>query len=512
MRIAKTHGRMAVGAIALVLAGSAWAIVGATDLEPPNCPLPDATEPNARPVAQAPCELAAPPIRVRDPSPTPVAAVPEMVEASAPAPSRPCKTEVSFVDAITGEVIAGCSPSAVEEPEPEDDDVRELPRPGWERVASGSGDDPALWRPKSGTSHCRVPAPYFVWDRLDAQGLSDRATSFRVVRPLHRELDVRLRLFERDGSRAPWNALRDWSLDGLSSATSILPIGNRTLRLSGVPWIPGRSFTLHFRAPAEGGSFERMNEPTIEVNGGGPLIDGEVRTITYAYPESRSFDLIVPMPASPSDPVELDVILDWSTVPSYRDEGWSSHGCCWGHAHGCGWVVREVPLGDARVRIVDSAGRPIPRVRVRIATIPAVTDADGVARVTGAREGIGHVFVQEAGYRFESRQIAIVAGQEASLEVAEAPASTLEVHVVDVDDRPLPSASVKLTTERFEWFDVDAEGVQRLDPFTDRFGVRLCNGVPCGKATVSASFAGLSGNVETVVREGVPSIVRIVLK
>ena len=457
-------------------------------------------------------DLAAAPMRARDPRPTPeVAIVPAApAESAVTTPvAPPCRTDILFVDAVTGRAIEGCVPADAST----DDRSRiAVQAPVWERIECDGIDDAPRWRAKSVTRLYRAPAPYFLWQESGTAAYSSRAKAFGVVRPLHRELDVRVRVLLPDGSRAPWGLLTGVEVDGASEAASVEGIGRGQIRVRRLPWLPDRAFKLCFYATAEGAPITESDGECVVATETELVLDDEGNTQwTSPSRELKSFELTVPMPASSSDPVELDVVLDWSVVESDQAtyfSGHSCHSCCCG----CGRRVREVPRGDARVRLIDAAGRPMAGVRVRIATIPAVTDADGVARVAGAREGAGVVVVEGAGYRFGRVPVTIVAGQEASLDLSEAPASTLEVHVVDVDGRPVPSSSIELRSTAFDWFDVDADGVQRLDPFTDEYGVRLCHDAPCGAVKVSARFAGRSGEAETFVRPGVPSIVTVVVK
>jgi hypothetical protein len=513
VRIAQSRTRLTLGAMAL--AGAVFAVEIARTTEGARIEVgAESREVNATGVeAPAPVEmpdLAAAPMRVRDPRPM------QGIEADASTPAQtaeappvapPCPADIQFVDAVTGRAIDGCV--AADASTQERWSLIGVRAPVWEWVTGDASEAEPRWRATCVTRVFRPPSPYFLWRESDVAACSDRAKAFRVVQPLHRELDVRLRVLLPDGSRAPWGLLTSVAVDGASEAASVEGIGRGMIRVRRVPWLPERSFTLQFRATAAGTRVEesecvRTYEPEqIDDD------DGHLEMISESV-ESKSFDLTVPMPTSASDPVELDVVLDWNIVSSDQIAcyfGSSCHRCC-----GCGRSVREVPRGDARVRLVDAAGRPMAGVRVRIASIPAVTDADGVARVTGAREGAGVVVVEGAGYRFGRVPITIVAGQEASLDLTEAPVSTLELHVVDVDGRPVPSASVELRPSAFDWFDVDADGIQRLDPFTDAYGVRLARGVPCGAVRVTARFAGRSGKGETFVRAGVPSVVTVVVE
>lgn len=511
--MAKSRSRMTLGAMAL--AGAVFAVEAERTTEGARVEaavenrVAEAAGIEAPAPVEAP-ELAAAPMRVRDPRPTPELAVEASAPAEiAPAPvaAPPCRTDVVFVDAITGREIDGC---VAADPGADEATIVKVPRPVWETVEGGGIEDSPRWRPKSAVRAYRVPAPYFAWREAPAATFSGRARAFRVVRPLHRELDVRLRILLPDGSRAPWGLLTAVEVDGASEAASAEGIGRGLIRVHRVPWLPERSFTLRFRATAEGAPITESEDDFIVETEPNADRDGDVEWSAVTR-ESKAFELTVPMPVSAADPVELDVVLDWSVVESDRLLylcGYSCRTSC----RGCGGLVRQVARGDARVRLVDAAGRPLAGVRVHVSTIPAVTDADGVARVTGAREGAGVVVVDAAGYRFGRVPITIIAGQEASLDIAEAPASTLEIHVVDVDGRPVPSAPVELLPEAFGWFDVDADGVQRLDPFTDAYGVRRCNDAPCGKVGIAARFAGRTGEADTFVRAGVPSVVTVVVK
>lgn len=465
-------------------------------------------------------DLAPCPVGRRDPRPTAPAETASPAPPSSAPPPELAPLGVVFVDAVSGQPIAGCeplAPGAAAEGRTE-----KLPAPRWTPTGAGAAEG-RVRRAADGVTEYAIPAPWFAWASLSASALSDRATSFRLVRPLHREVDVRLRLLDADGRPCPDARLVRWSVARVATpAPRVEGFGGGVLRLRDVPWLPGESIELRFESDPGRAGAEECADPPPEVEWIADYepseswieVDPAEETSDVDVPAAGSgpgeCTILLPMPASPYEALVEDVRLRFVAPPALtiRRGGASfrtSCGCCRGER-------ADEPRGRVRVRLVDAHGAPLVGVRVRVARSNAVTGADGVARMDGVRAGRCSISVLDRGYRFPTREVDVVADDEVSVEVSEAPSATLVVLVVGEDDRPVPSASIELKPQRFGWFDVDERGVQRLDPFTDAYGRRDCHDVPCGPAKVAARFGGRTGEAEVLVGEDGRSVVRIVVK
>lgn len=412
-----------------------------------------------------------------------------------------CPSHVEFVDAITGlEVTVGSNLT--------EDPLRQVhvPEPFWGRVGrrvsqtSGALGDRVL-RASEMTLPLAVPSPYLAWRGFDPATMSDRANSFHTVVPLDHEVDVRLRILDDEARSDTEAVIAYWSVaDALVAKPAVARSSDGSVRLLGVPWLPGESFQLGFRSHAPPRPPAAASDARV----------ADASATAEPVDDARIFAMTIPMPDSPHEPIVRDVQPAWEAPPNvFKGRG--------GHRNlravcGCSGC-REAPtdLGDVRLRFLDAGRRPIRDLRVRVASTTMLTDADGVV---GLRKVLdrSHVEVVDVGYRFEGEVIFVDPDREVVRELVEAPAGTLEVSVVDASGRAVPSATISVEPESFGWFDVDAQGVQRLDPFTDVTGRRTCHDVPAGEATVRASYGRRRGEAKVVVVANAPSVVRITVK
>lgn len=411
-----------------------------------------------------------------------------------------CPIRVEYVDAITAREV-DVPPRLTE------DRARQVnvPMPywgraGWRPTAPGRTRE-RLLRASEMTLPIHVPEPYLAWRRFEPATLSDRATSFHAVVPLDHEVDVRLRLLG-DDARTDRDAIVEyWSLaDTLVATPAIERLSDGSLRLRDVPWLPGESLQLGFRSHAA---------PTAVPDAPGAMGPSDAPAAPAAEPvdDARVFAMTIAMPDSPFEPIVRDVTPAWEAPPKV----FKGHG---GHRNlraGCGCGGRRTEHGDVKVRFLDATRRALPDLRVRIGATTMLTDADGVVRLRKVLDR-SDVEVVDVGYRFEPKVVYVDPGAEVSMELVEAPAGTLEVSVVDASGHAVPSATIAVQPADFGWFDVDEKGVQRLDPFTDVTGRRTCHDVPCGEATVRASYGGRRGEAKVVVVANAPSVVRITVK
>lgn len=412
-----------------------------------------------------------------------------------------CPTRLEFIDAITGREIE-VPPTLT------DDRDRQVmvPDPYWGRAGRRAGADAGassdrVVRAAAMVLPRAVPSPYLPWRPFESATLSDRATSFHAVVPLDHEVSVQLRLLDPEGRPDADAFPAYWVVvDRLVNPARVARQPDGSIRLLGVPWLPGESFRLGFRSHAP----PRPTEAAADA----PAADAPAAA--EPVDDARIFAMTIPMPDSPHEPIVRDVQPAWEAPPNvFKGRG--------GHRNlraGCGCSgCREAPtdLGDVRLRFLDAGRRPIRDLRVRVASTTMLTDADGVV---GLRKVLdrSHVEVVDVGYRFEDAVIYVDPDREVVRELVEAPAGTLDVSVVDASGRAVPSATISVEPESFGWFDVDAQGVQRLDPFTDVTGRRTCHDVPAGEATVRASYGRRRGEAKVVVVANAPSVVRITVK
>src|SRR5436309_418589 len=83
----------------------------------------------------------------------------------------------------------------------------------------------------------------------------------------------------------------------------------------------------------------------------------------------------------------------------------------------CGQVIAQQNTGTIAGRVTEGEGqRPIPEAQISIVgtTRGARTDAEGRYRITGVPAGSATLRVARIGFQSTTRQVAVVAGQEAT--------------------------------------------------------------------------------------------------
>lgn len=87
--------------------------------------------------------------------------------------------------------------------------------------------------------------------------------------------------------------------------------------------------------------------------------------------------------------------------------------------------------------------------------------------------------------------VRFVTGEEFTPSPGGDPCAQIEVAVRDADGRPAPFASLELDTiDPDAYADLDADGIVRLDSYTDRLGRRTFQRVPAGPLRVLARHRG----------------------
>lgn len=139
-------------------------------------------------------------------------------------------------------------------------------------------------------------------------------------------------------------------------------------------------------------------------------------------------------------------------------------------------------------------------------------DPDGRARLDGLAAGRYVAKLREAGLVAVSAAVEVSANGVAPVDLVEPEGGTVDVVLVDADGRPLPfgTFSVDLPSG-LTWLDVDDDGAQRIDVFTDAAGRRVLGHVESGEVEVYASWASRTAKTTVTVVDGGRAAARLVL-
>jgi hypothetical protein len=114
-------------------------------------------------------------------------------------------------------------------------------------------------------------------------------------------------------------------------------------------------------------------------------------------------------------------------------------------------------------------------------------------------------------YRFHSEVSEQGAAEAvAAVHRSDAMGATVHVVVTDASDRAVPFATLKVGLgEDAGWTDIDAEGAQRIDPFTDVNGRRTLRDLAPGRATVQASCGTRAARAHVALLPGEERTLRL---
>ena len=129
----------------------------------------------------------------------------------------------------------------------------------------------------------------------------------------------------------------------------------------------------------------------------------------------------------------------------------------------------------------------------------APSDADGAALLERVRVGEQVVFAKLDGRFPVSASVTVQAGARAEVVLKEPVGATIDLIVVDGDDRPVPFADFSVQGGLV--FDVK-DGDQRLDAYVDEHGRRTLARVEPGRLTVQAAWGSRSGSTTFTARDG----------
>ena len=360
-------------------------------------------------------------------------------------------------------------------------EARENGMPPADRFPTFVVDPPARWLTTGRDVRIHGPVAHGV-------------TRLRWVEPLWREAPLRLRVFGPDGQ--PLASVR---VDAMAAAGRRLPVradveAPGVLLVHGIPHMAGEpaQVLVGWDDPAA------ANQPPGE-----EVVEEVSRELEEGGIEDPHVDTTIPADLTEAWEVEVRIpslgrgLVD--TVETDTDEIVDEQ-----DFEGQPFASREA--ASVRVTVLDHEGRP-----VKAATIRQVdTDADGKALLTGLRPGRTLLVATAYGRLPMSGTIELTPGGSHELTLREPVGARLDVLVVDEEGRPRPSASVHV--ERGSAFDVDDEGVQRMDPYTDHRGRRSFARVTPDRVVVRARWGSRSGGTEVSLEDGRRRQVRVVVR
>jgi hypothetical protein len=125
--------------------------------------------------------------------------------------------------------------------------------------------------------------------------------------------------------------------------------------------------------------------------------------------------------------------------------------------------------------------------------------------------GRWRVVLAEPGFVPDVAEVVVASGATAEVQLREPAGGDLEVEVVDAAGRPCSFAALRVCQRSgAPWGDVERDGTQRLDLFTDVRGVRRVRRLEPGEVRLVATWAGDSVETSCRVVAGERSRVRVV--
>jgi hypothetical protein len=159
--------------------------------------------------------------------------------------------------------------------------------------------------------------------------------------------------------------------------------------------------------------------------------------------------------------------------------------------------------GSVVVEVHRHGGRPARWTDVWLGPRRARTDREGRVLFERLIPGDYTVRAKAVGLLALSGRVTVRPNRTAHVTLREGPGADLEVQVIDAKGRALSYATLEVqTASKVPWVDLDSQGVQRLDPFTDSSGRRVLRHVPPGKVTLKASWGSRSASVQILLTEG----------
>jgi hypothetical protein len=369
-----------------------------------------------------------------------VAEAPAEGDAPAPAPAPP--TRVEFVDAETGAAVRGC----------EFLDAKADVGPSWSvevrgpRIARasapplGSLGPPVLkpgetitWPASIARRSVALPTGFVVVAHpAEDTVLVRHATSFRVVQPVHREVDVRVTFTDDSGQPSRGGKVVAWRVgDFVQRPAVVETIAGGRVRVRGVPFVSGATLRLQCERDT-GKDPESPPDMPLEVEAEPEPVDAKFDS-PFRWPMPASYretiDARVPI-AALAEPTIVDQEIEWDLGESIVE------------------TKGPPTFGTLRVEVRGLDGRPLMSVPVAVLGSSGTTDRAGVATLIGVPSGSRDINLHDPGRLFESASATVAAETETRLTVNEIEGGTLDLEVVDAAGSPAPSRASRSTPSR----------------------------------------------------------------
>jgi hypothetical protein len=470
----------------------------------------------AKPGTPAHAEIAAEPADA-------VATATPAVDAPPSTPQRTIPARVDVVDAETGRPVAGAR---------------------WRFETDGI--EPDEWRASGETKPLRVavalepievgivvvpPAGWALWERAPKTvKLSGVASSLWIVQPLRREAKVTLTALDSNGKPIEGGLgvhVSGLAIEGVRQEATERP---GVTRLRGVPWVSGAGILVELTATFHANG---ANDSTDRVLGDVPVFSFTYRAHSaqglIALDVRDDTELTVPVPNAAGDTPGSPNVKGFLTLIA------DSHSIQFGVATSVRFIAggngaihpfeiqftdAQLPprplVGRVRAEIRRADGRAAAGIPCRVSDSVAVTDTNGVATIDDLPVGHYPLTSDDPAIRLEESTIDVVADVETVVVVRERPGATLDVTVVNERGLPWPTARIVIRPGVPQSLaDLDEDGVQRVDFFTDAYGARTIHSVEPGEFIVTAFVPGIdaerSANEVVVVASGQHVPVRFVV-
>jgi hypothetical protein len=339
------------------------------------------------------------------------------------------------------------------------------------------------------------------WEEPPVSPLVSRyATRLTAVVLLHPEAEVFVSVARSDGdAEAPAAFAPSVTVGGRGVELRASEWTAGGFRLRGVPFVRGASWSLTASADYSDGS--------------------------------RSASAAGRFEGTPADGIR--VALMFPPPSTFQGRGGHRSICCCGCGSRCRSFVENprLPVGDVTLHVRRRDGRPAARAALRfehdttetIAGETAANDprwqsrydrADETGAITWRDIPAGHwlLSIVEDGLVPTVAVIDVAPRQLTTVTVTERSGSTIDLAVVDAEDKPVPFATVSLKQPSgADWLDVSDDDVQRLDDLTDVNGHRSLAHVESGDVEVRVSHGGRVAKATVHLGDRATERVRITL-
>jgi hypothetical protein len=364
---------------------------------------------------------------------------------------------------------------------------RAAPEDVWLVPGLDGGAPVRIWPALSLTTRFRVATPdgFLAHESTDVSAtLSAYARSLSYVYPLHRE--ARVLVTAQLPSDAPADSPARVTASSFTTAADwvrVEPAGVGAWRVRGLPYFRGEPLCAGV---------------AIQDVASGRGWGGNGTAAMARFPDQEA---VVHVLFAPSEPPATGGGAGGSFRGRLAGSKRSDAGTASLEVHGLRRDGR--PAAGARVRVVAADGT-VRRLEL---------DAEGRGRVEQLVAGRQVARLAEPGLVPGAAEVTLAEGQHAAVTVREPVGGQLEVTVVDREGLPAPFARVTIEQPSgAAWADLDADGVQRLDPYVDHLGRRSYLHVEAGDVRVKAAWASRKGERAATVGDGATTHVTVVVE